>query len=283
MGFRSVREYAEAAYRDGKRWEGTWRRTAPALSTTMWADMSYGGGGPAANYYASAPGTWVNMVATEGILHGPDVAPATKHLKSACIVPSASTGVTTLQLLDYISYCPFFDGDLDSEQAATSPALTRYTDGQGVKLMLVSQGGGTAVGQFTVRYVNHLDEERTTTPAMNYGVFTNAAGLTLCGQDGGGANYAPGPFVNVYPGDGIKAVKGITLIAACGGVFAAVLVRPIVTIGNKDNTVRPYEVDYVTQRLSMPVIPDGAYLNFLGKGTTAAAPGHIAQLEFIWS
>jgi hypothetical protein len=249
----------------------------------MWADMSYGGGGPAANYYASAPGQWVNMVAAEGILHGPNVAPATKHLKRVCIIPSASNGVTTLQLVDYIAYNPFYDGDLDSEQAFTPLPLTRYTDGQGVRLMLVSQGGGTAVGAFSVRYVNHLDQERTTLPTMNYGVFTNTAGLTLCGQDGGGANYAAGPFVNVFPGDGIKSVLGITLSAACGGVFAAVLCKVIATIGNKDNTVQPYEVDYPGQRLTMPVVPDGAYLNFLGKATTAAAPNHIAQLEFVWS
>jgi hypothetical protein len=99
----------------------------------------------------------------------------------------------------------------------------------------------------------------------------------------GSANYESGPYVKVYPGDGIKQVLGITLQAACGGVFAAVLCAELAMISNKDNTGRPYEVDYVAERLTLPVIPDGAYLNFLGRGTTAAAPGHIALLETVWS
>lgn len=283
MGFRSVREYIEAATSGGKTWTGIWRRTAPALSVSMWSDMSYGGGGPPANYYASTPGTWATLAATDGILHGPSVAPATKHLKSILIVPSAATGATQFMLLDYLCYNPFYDGDLDSEQAYTFPPLTRYTDGLGVQLMLVSQGGGTGVGTFKVRYTNHADVEKETTFDMNSGVFTNTAGLTLQGQYGGGAAYAAGPFVSLYPGDGLKSVQGITLAASYGGVFAAVLVKVIATIGNINNSVSPYEVDYVAERLTLPVIKDGAYLNFLGKSATAAAPAHIAQLDFVWS
>jgi hypothetical protein len=282
MGFRSVREYIESATSAGKYWEGFWRRTAPALSVSMWSDMSYGGGGPAANYYASAPGVWATLSPWDGIAHGPYVAPSTKHLKRILIVPSASTGVTRLMLLDYIMYCPFYDGDLDSEQTFAFPGLPRNVDGKAVNLMLVSQGAGGAVGAFKIRYLNQDNEERETAFEMNYGVFTNAAGLTLQGQYGGGANYAMGPFARLYPGDGIKELRGITLSAAMGGVFAAVLVHVIASISSKDNSVSPYEVDFI-DHLEMPVVEDGAYLNFIGIGTTAAAPAHIANLEFVWS
>jgi hypothetical protein len=290
MGFQSVREYIEAAYRDGKTWDGMWRRTAPALTVSMWADMSYGGGGPAANYYASAPGAWANLSAYDGIAHGPNVYPASKHLKRITIVPSAATGVVRLMLLDYIAYCPFFDGDIDAEQAPPfsiplpSPhsPLIRHVDGKNVHLLLVSQGAGGAVGAFKIRYLNQDDVEKETTNDMNYGVFTNSAGLTLQGQYGGGANYAMGPFATLYPGDGIKELRGITLSASMGGVFAAVLVNVIANISSKDNSVSPYEIDYI-DNLRMPVVEDGAYLNFIGIGTTAANPAHIANLEFIWS
>jgi hypothetical protein len=282
MGFRSVREYIESATSAGKYWEGFWRRTAPTLSVSMWSDMSYGGGGPAANYYASAPGVWATLSPWDGIAHGPYVAPSTKHLKRILIVPSASTGVTRLMLLDYLAYCPFYDGDLDSEQTFAFPELLRHKTGKDVNLMLVSQGAGGAVGAFKIRYLNQDNEERETAFEMNYGVFTNAAGLTLQGQYGGGANYAMGPFARLYPGDGIKELRGITLSAAMGGVFAAVLVHVIASISSKDNSVSPYEVDFI-DHLKMPVVEDGAYLNFIGIGTTAAAPAHIANLEFVWS
>jgi hypothetical protein len=282
MGFASVRDYIESASSAGKYWEGFWRRTAPALSVSMWSDMSYGGGGPAANYYASAPGVWATLSPFDGIAHGPSVAPSTKHLKRITLVAAAATGVTRLVLLDYIAYCPFYDGDLDSEQTFTFPALTRHTSGKDVKLMLISQGAGGAVGAFSIRYLNQDNIEKVTPFGMNYGVFTNAAGLTLQGQYGGGANYASGPFATLYPGDGIKELRGITLSASMGGVFAAVLVSVVATISCKDNSVSPYEVDFI-DRLEMPVVEDGAYLNFLGIGTTAAAPAHIANLEFVWS
>ena len=282
MGFRSVREYIEAATAGGKTWESFWRRTAPVLSISMWTDMSYGGGGPPANYYASSPGVWAYLSQYDGIQHGPVVSPSTKHLKRICIVPAAATGVTRLMLLDYIMYCPFYDGDATDEQAFSFPGLPRYTSGNGVNIMLMSQGAGGAIGNFVVRYLNQNNIERTTTPDMNYGVFTNSAGLCLQGQYGGGSNYAMGPFVSLYPGDYCKEFRGIQLSASMGGVYCAVLVNVVATISCKDNSVSPYEVDFI-DHAEIPVVADGAYLNFLGIGTMAASPAHIAQLEFVWS
>ena len=148
--------------------------------------------------------------------------------------------------------------------------------------MLVSQGAGGSIGAFSIRYLNQDNVERITTMGMNAGVFTNAAGLTLMGQYGGGAQYAVGPFAQLYQGDGIKELRGITLSAAMGGVFAAVLVNVVASISCKDNSVSPYEVDFI-DHVEMPVIEDGAYLNFIGISTTAASPAHIANLEFVWS
>lgn len=289
MGFNSFIEYADA-YNAGKTWEGFWRRTAPALSVSMWSDMSYGGGGPPANYYASAPGVWANLSQYDGIQHGPDVYPSSKHLKRILIVPAAATGVTRMILLDYICYCPFYDGDLDTEQAPEfsialpSPhsPLIRHTSGNGVQLMLVSQGAGGSIGTFTIRYLNQNNIEMITTPAMNAATFTASAGTILQGQYGGGGMYGVGPFAQLYQGDGIKELRGIQLQSAMGGVFAAVLVNVVANISCKNNSVSPYEIDYA-DNLRMPVVEDKAYLNFLGIGTAAAAPAHIADLEFIWS
>ena len=282
MGFNSVRDYIESATTAGKYWEGTWRRTAPALSTTMWSDMSYGGGGPPANYYASAPGVWAQLAESDGIFHGPSVSPSTKHLKRILAVPGSGCGVTRLMLLDYLMYCPFYDGDSTDEQTATWPGLPRHTDGRNLNIMLVSQGAGGGLSPFVVRYLNDKNVERTTTMDMNSGVFTGSAGTTLQGQDGSSGLYAGLPFVKLYPGDGIKELRGIQLQSASGGVFAAVIVNVIASISNKDNLVQPYEVDYI-DHVEMPVVADNAVLHFIGRSTTAAAPAHIAQLEFVWS
>lgn len=293
MGFRSMVEYNNAVARDGKEWISMWRRTAPSMVLNGFTDMSYGGGGPAANYYASAPTIAATLVATDGIYHGPSVAPATKHLKRIWMSSGSTNSACRFTLLDYIQYVPFLDGDSDAFQGFTTIPLThasinRYTDGQGIKLMLVGQGPGTQNGFFSVTYVNQDGVERTTEQSTgasaNYGLFSNVAGQALKGLLGFTNGTGCGPFVNLYPGDtGVKAVLGVQLLVPCGGIFALVMVKPIVDIHTKDNSLTPFEMDFLAENGKLPVIKDGAYLNFIGQPTAAGVPNHIAELDFVWS
>lgn len=45
----------QRAYEKGQTWTGLMRRSGPALTANVWADMSYAAGNPVANYYAATP------------------------------------------------------------------------------------------------------------------------------------------------------------------------------------------------------------------------------------
>jgi hypothetical protein len=287
MGFPSFRRFHEAAREDGKSWISMWRRTAPAMVVSGFTDLSYGGGGPAANYYASAPLVAAPLASTDGIYHGPSVAPATKHLRRAWMSSGSTNGACLFTLLDYIQYVPFLDGDSDAEQTFDTLPLTRYADGRGVNVILVGQGPGTANGAFAMRYVNQDGEERVTDftgATANFGLFSNPAGQVLQGLLGIANGAGGGPYVRLHPGDsGVRAVRSIQLLTPCGGIFALVMVKELAWLHTKDNSLTPFEVDFLPDTGKLPVIPDGAYLNFLGQPTAAGAPAHVAELEFIWS
>ena len=287
MGFASVVDYNQAVA-DGKTWSAMWRRTAPAMVLNGFTDMSYGGGGPAANYYASAPLVAATLAPTDGIYAGPSVAPATKHLGRMWMSSGATNAASRFTLLDYIQYVPFLDGDSDALQEFTTIPLTRYTTGVGVRLMLVGQGPGTGDGYFAVTYVNQNGETRTTQftsgASANYGLFSNVAGQVLQGRLGVTGGNGGGPFVRLLPGDtGVRAVTGIQLLIPCGGIFALVMVKPIVDVHTKAADLTPFEMDYFAENGKMPVISDGAYLNFIGQPTTPGTPNHVAGLDFIWN
>jgi hypothetical protein len=292
MGFASVVEYNQAVA-DGKTWASMWRRTAPAMVLNGFTDMSYGGGGPAANYYASAPLVPAVLAPTDGIYAGPSVAPATKHLRRIWMSSGSTNSASRFTLLDYIQYVPFLDGDSDALQEFTTIPMThasinRYTTGAGVQLMLVGQGPGTANGYFAITYVNQDGNERTTEytsgASANFGLFSNPAGQVLQGLRGISGGDGGGPFVRLRPGDtGVRAVRGVQLLVPCGGIFALVMVKPVCDIHTKDNSLTPFEMDFFAENGKLPVVGDGAYLNFIGQPTAAGTPNHVAELEFIWN
>lgn len=282
MGFNSVIQYNQSVA-DGKTWQAMWRRTAPAMVLNGFTDMSYGGGGPAANYYASAPLVAATLAPTDGIYHGPNVSPATKHLRRLWMSSGSTNQACRFTLLDYIQYVPFLDGDSDALQEFTTLPITRY-GGNGLRLMLVGQGPGTANGYFSVTYINQNGETRTTPMAQNYGLFSNPAGQLLQGLLGFSNGNGAGPYVKLCSDcTGIQAVTGIQLLVPCGGIFSLVIVKPIADIHTKDNSLTPFEIDYFYENGRMPVIGDNAYLNFIGQPTVAGTPNHVAELDFIWN
>lgn len=279
-GFPSFRHIRDAV-ENGKRHLAMWRRVNPAMAVTSMQDMSYGGGGPQPNYYASAPGVWATIPATEGIYHGPDTDSGEKFLARMWMTSSASVGACGLWLLDYLAYVPFLDGDLESEQTFDDFAWPRYADGSGVQVMLVMQGAGAGTAQIQMRYVNQDGVERITDFPLNRGNFANVAGTIATSTDASTGQY--GAFLRLCPGDsGVRAVRGLTVRVASGGVFALVAVKPIASIHTKDTSGTPFEIDYVAEKLALPRILNGAYLNFIGHSSIAATPALIGELEFIW-
>jgi len=228
--------------------------------------MSYGAGIPIANYYASTPLVQAELPTKEGIFHGIN---NDKFLHKLTIHSVGSTGSFTL--LDYLSYIPFLDGDSTDEQVFETHPLTRYSDGKGVQAMLVSQGSGTLSGNATLKYTN------------SDGVTGRTAITFLDGASGVGTLIHPrSNFLQLQQGDsGIQAIESFTFATGVGGIYAIVLVKPVVTFGISDITA-PLEKDFFSQTMDMPKVHKDAYLNFVFKSMASQTINLQAQLEFVW-
>ncbi len=67
-----------------------------------------------------------------------------------------------------------------------------------------------------------------------------------------------------------------------GGIFAAVIVKPLGTISYQETTT-PIEVDFIRERLAFAEVADGAYVSAIARGTVTATPATMhGQFDFIW-
>ena len=171
-GFRSVREYA-SAFDEGRSHFCSFRKVPSQASTAFsWVDLSMAAGNPLPNYYASTPLVAATLDGFRGLFHGDEKSPATKHLVEWGLVTAGAALVGPYQLLDYLLYYPFVDGDDTDVQAMDNTVtLPRYTDGAGVQMMAVCVAPTTGGGSFTVTYINQDGVEKTT-PLMKFSIFS---------------------------------------------------------------------------------------------------------------
>lgn len=278
------------AYDAGRFWSGFMRRGGPPFTLGTWMDMSYAAGIPVANYYAATPLAFAQLAATDGILHGPDVNAQgyKKYLHRALIIPPAtSIGLVTMHIHDVVGFYPFMDGDGGSQDTVHAPGAIRYSNGDGCRIMLVSQGGGVANAvDGIVRYVNSAGEAKTLTGV--YMQNTAAAGQLVSNHIDAYAHgvltYPIGsPYLPVCPGcRGVSRITNIEMPTSVGGIFAAVIVKPLGTISYQETTT-PIEVDFIRERLVFAEVADGAYVSAIARGTATATPATMhGQFDFIW-
>jgi len=273
-----------AAYDEGRFWWGFMRRGGPALAANIHGDLSYAAGMPVANYYASTPLAAAVLNGREGIDTGPE--PATglqKYISKVMIMPPTACGIMEFRLLDVCLYYPFVDGDGGSQDLVNTTLIPRY-DGEGCRIMVVSQGVGTGNVDARVTYTNSkgvAGKQVTVSLAL-----ANAAG-SLCSSfaPGSAINYPEAPFLPLDVGDtGVKAITNVEYLAGGGGIAAFVIVKPLLELSMFEATVAPIEVDCMSDRSGLlPQIGTGAYLSMIARGTTAASPATIhALVETIW-
>jgi len=245
-------------------------------------------GNPRPNYYASAPLVAARIAQSTdgGLYHGGAVSPKSKHLRRlTALTVTAGAVPLPMILCDYLLYYPFIDeGTVDEEQVTdNSVALSRYTTGDGVMMMAVVVAGHTGLpARFSVNYTNSAGVAGRTsalvqlgTQTVNGTIATSAQATALC----------YGPFIPLQSGDtGVRSVEGVTVTNGGDvGLFTLVLVKPLADISllGIDAAV---EVDFLTDRPSLPRIYDDAYLNFivLARGSLSAAPIH-GDITTTWS
>lgn len=285
MGFSSVQALADAELA-GQTWYSTWRKSPSQVSTIgVWFDLSMSPGNPVPQYYAASPLVGVPMSYSDeqGLNHGRNVSPLTKHLKRVTVMTSTATALPMPMILcDYLFYYPFIDeGTTDAQSLDNTQTLTRYTDGEGVQVMAVSVAGRTGGQTFQFSYTNSDGVAgRTSQTVIENAVSVNGSIVT---SDRANAN-ARGPFIPLQAGDtGVRSIESVTMNGADVGLFALVLVKPLAQLSLRGIDA-PVEVNYLLDFGQLPRIVDDAYLNLLAcpAGSLAATALH-GDLTVVWN
>jgi hypothetical protein len=283
-GFNRVKEIVDYAYDAGRFCYASFRKV-PALATTLgvWFDLSMAPGNPKPNYYATAEMTSAVLDGNFGLFHfgnGRTTTDGFKFLhKLSLYSASATLAPAKFTLCDYLLYYPLIDmDDTNPQELTNSVTIPRYTDGYGVKAMLIATNPFVGGAQFQITYTNELGVSGQKSHWMTSCATTNIGTIVNSGI----ASNLQGPFINLQSGDqGIRSVQGIEFTVPNGGLATLVLVRPLVTVGNREITAVT-ETDFVYELPSMPKIYDGAYLNFIcmpnGSAAAAVLQGEITTI-----
>lgn len=269
----------------GKENRYTWRKLiSPGTTAGHWFDLSVTSGMPVPQYYAATPLTATPMSFSEdrGMFHGYD-APEAKYLRmTTALCTSATPLPTTLMLLDYLMYYPFIDeSTVDPQDMDNTNTLPRYTTGEGVQIMAVTQGARGGGQFFRVTYTNQDGVSGRQTPSMYMNsVSTNGTIVTSSTASAGNVT----PFITLQDGDtGVRSIEQVTMLGADVGLFALVLVKPLATTVVREITA-PVEKDYSLEAGIIPEVKNNAYLNWicLPSGNLSGAV-FTGDLKVIWT
>jgi len=280
-----------ASYEAGKTNYQLWRKN-PTQTTGagIWFDTSLSPGTPAPNYYIGSPynATVLTRSGDGGLNHGGAVSPATKYLHKFMAMTQTATAVPLpLILADYLMFYPFLeqsDGTV-ATTATSSPSnpatLTRYTDGVGVQVMAVLQNadvGGVSIS-FGYTNTNNTPGRTSGTVVFNSqvvpGTIKNSSQAVATGR---------GPFIPLQAGDiGLKTIDSVTVVGADIGLFALVMVKPLLTTMIYDIT-GPVETDLIIDKNTLPIIEDDAFLGLISLPSgTLASSAIVGELHTYWS
>lgn len=268
---------------DGKfHYQYMYKAACPAAGTAgYFVDTSMSAGQPKYNAYAGGElaANTITGSANSGIYPGNFITGSTKHLLRWQCYSLAYTS-TYLHLCDYLLFYPLIDCDNTDPQVFDNvETLSRYTTGEGVRMMLVATAPMIATASCTITYTNSDGTSgRTTTfntiPALTTGVCATAVGTT-------GVASTASPFINLASGDkGVRSVEQIQFAGAAGGFVSLVLVKPLATNQLFEATV-PVEKSFGFEYQNLPEIKSGAYLNVIFQTTGTAASNLLGEFIFI--
>lgn len=242
----------------------TWRKTANTNGGAgVWMESSLAAGNPSPQYYASTPltSTILSRSGDGGIQHGGDVSPLTKVIKKFSIQSSASAAPLNIIVGDVLMFYPFVEESTTSEQVLlNTTSLTRYTDGEGVQIMCVSQSPRAGGRTFTVKYTNQDGVSGRVTTSATTNTSTSNGNIIHSSPATAGT---VGPFLPLQLGDtGVRSVESVTMGGADVGLFAVVLFKPLFNtqLRGADAVV---ETDFIKDNMLLPIVQDDAYLTML--------------------
>lgn len=224
-----------AASDEGRALSRPWVKNPSVVTASgIWLDLTMFGRYPAANYFTDGTPLTARALTRSvdgGMDHGEAKGAAfRKFLDGVTVLSVSATAVPmVLMVMDYLMYYPLIPME-DTQEMTNTVTLPRYETGEGVQLMLVEQfpyvGGGTV--QVTYQNSQGVSGRQTAVTTIN----TQTALGTIAHSAPARAG-ASGLFMPLASGDGgVRAVESITFPVADAGNLAAVLVKPLMMIGN---------------------------------------------------
>lgn len=271
---------------EGRVRQYVWRKTPSQASTAgIWFDTSMSPGNPAAQYYIGGilTSTILARSTDGGLQHGGNVSPSTKYLRSVTAMTSTATALPMPMILcDYLMCYPFVDMSVTDPQAMTnSTSLSRYSDGKGVQVMAVLTNAGTGGQSFYFTYTNQDGVSGRTSQTVQMNTATAIGSIITSSVST--INQSGNPFIGLQDGDsGVRSIESVTMLGADVGLFALVLVKPLMWTAINETTA-PYEKDALLIGGDIPRIYDDAFLGFLAlpRGTLAAT-ALVGDIKVVW-
>jgi len=294
-GFTSVDDLVNEMTVNGKFHRTDWNKNTFSTTTQtagMWYCLLRGAGNPSAD---TILGTGTNLAfqaltdttsGANGLRHGGDVSPDTKHILNASAFSAAPTTMpAVLMLVDLLGFYPITSVTTTGDQALNNTVtLPRYTTGEGVQAFLTpSTVMGAGTPNIRLTYTDSDANAGNLTPDTLPAGLT-AAPVTSIPYSGTGAGKY-GPFIPLANGDkGIRSVQQFNLSATyTSGVLNLVLCKPLLTLPMTTIGVAS-ERDLLNQVPSLPQVQDGACLAWLmyAGAATPVNSAFYGHLDFIW-
>lgn len=273
MGFSSYSNIGNSLDAGKYHYQYLTKNSLSAVGTAgYWLDLSPSSGQPKYNAYAGTQQAANQMFGSgnDGIFQGSVYSGSTKHLVRWNANTTAAVVPAYLQLCDYLMFYPLIDGDsLDQQDLDNFVSLPRYTDGRGVRAMLVAASPMVSTATLSISYTN---QDGVSGRVVTFSVVAGSVigNIVSCQGTSAGANSLT-PFIPLASGDtGIRSVQSLTMLSGSGGFMNLVLVKPLAELSLLEASVDA-EKHFGPEFLRMPEIKSGAYLNLIAmNGATAA-------------
>jgi hypothetical protein len=250
------------------------------LSSPGATDVSMSSGIPKFNAYAGAPlqSTALEGVGNNGIFLGANTPVGkskkllTARLRVVNGAGNAGTPGCTFILADYLMFYPLIDLDDTEEQFFDNTIdIPRYSDGEGLRCFLVSSIPTSLASTATLDYLDADDNVQSVQFTIRVANFTEIIS---------GLGNRPDFFISLPSDRGIKRALKIKVDSPAGGFATLVICKPLGTIVCPEQNVDS-ELTFINDKLTIPPIKDGAYLNLLMTTTVTATVQVYGEMLFV--
>ena len=287
MAIRSLSDL-NAAFNAGRWHVQRFQKNAGTAHAMKWADPSYASGQPPYDARVGTAATFTPAIAQRNdAVYFPGIsAGMERYLVEAQAWSNQATynGPISMQLFDLVGYYPLIDGDsTDAQECDNTLTLPRYSDGAGVRMVIVNHiAPALNDGLTTINYTNSDGVEKSVTVDIP----NNGQNLVCSGcRNSTGAASSTIAIPLADNDRGVLRVNSIQHTTPPGGLHCVYMVRFLASMVLGDNLVAAEKCFVTRNAFTAPRIFDGAWLGWfdmLALGSTARTVAWFGNMTFAW-